>query len=535
MSSVYATEPATSGRVIFETTHGPIEIQLWCRECPETTRIFLQLCLDGFYDNMIFHRILPNCFIQTGALRQPAVLEDEESIRNNEEYRSKIQADQALERRQYEVHSRLKFNHRGQVAMALTVQGDEGQLEEIQPQFFITLEDTPFLDGKHVLFGTVSGPTVFNAIRIGKVDVDEETNQPKGDLEYAPRIKSVKIVDNPLHSNLTSQPKVPWRAESKPKEKKKKKRKGKRDINVLSFGDEMEQDDGDEGLPAMKSSHDVLQSRKLSKAVDESVKEAVENASADVDRTEKPATRKEKSPRIYPTEEEDPNAKSEEQPDVQEASEELHSEEERKIKYLAKRSEAPLQNDLAKSSETAQLQDAPKAEGGKRDSAMSMVEARRAKYVKGRKNKTEREDETLAKLSAFQNKVRGGVGKAKESKRRDDKDNSLASRMAERAHAATNARADQNDGGPAYHGQVLESDGDEEGSSNWIQTEFMCRRHMDHQSREGLGGDGRDMDDYEVVDDKGHRNPQSGGHSRKRHKDNRHERDRRHKHHGDKK
>jgi peptidyl-prolyl cis-trans isomerase SDCCAG10 len=528
MSSVYATEPATSGRVIFETTHGPIEIQLWCRECPETTRIFLQLCLDGFYDNMIFHRILPNCFIQTGALRQPPVVEEEESIRNNEDYRSKIQADQALERRQYEVHSRIKFNHRGQVAMALTVQGDEGQLEEIQPQFFITLQDTPFLDGKHVLFGTVSGPTVFNAIRIGKVDVDEETNLPKGDLEYAPRIKSVKIVDNPLHSNLTSQPKVPWRAEIKPKEKKKKKRKGKRDINVLSFGDEMEQDDGNEGLPAMKSSHDVLQSRKLSKAVDDNVKEAVENASVDVDRTEKQASRKDYSRRISPTEEEDPRAKeSEEQPNVQEASEKLHSEEVRKLEYLVKRSEASLQNDLAKTSETAQLQPAPKSEGGKRDSAMSMVEARRAKYVKGRKNKKEREDETLAKLSTFQSKVRGGAGKAKESKRRDDQENSLASRMAERAQAASRAGAVQNDGGPAYHGQVLESDGDEEGS-NWIQTEFMCRRHMDHQSREGLGGDGRDMNDYEVVDDRGHRNSQSGGHSRKRHKDKRHERDRRH-------
>jgi peptidyl-prolyl cis-trans isomerase SDCCAG10 len=60
MSSVYATEPASSGKVLFETTHGPLEIQLWCRECPTITKLFLQLCMDGFYDGMIFHRIVPD-------------------------------------------------------------------------------------------------------------------------------------------------------------------------------------------------------------------------------------------------------------------------------------------------------------------------------------------------------------------------------------------------------------------------------------------------------------------------------------------
>jgi peptidyl-prolyl cis-trans isomerase SDCCAG10 len=55
MSQVYSTEPSPTGRVIFDTTHGPIDIKLFCKECPTTTRSFLQLCIDGYYDDMIFH------------------------------------------------------------------------------------------------------------------------------------------------------------------------------------------------------------------------------------------------------------------------------------------------------------------------------------------------------------------------------------------------------------------------------------------------------------------------------------------------
>jgi len=66
MSQVYSTEPPTSATVIFETTYGPLSIDLWCKECPRTTQYFLQLCSDGFYDNLPFHRIISSFLIQTG-------------------------------------------------------------------------------------------------------------------------------------------------------------------------------------------------------------------------------------------------------------------------------------------------------------------------------------------------------------------------------------------------------------------------------------------------------------------------------------
>ena len=66
MSTKYSLEPATSGKVILKTTCGDIEIDLWSKETPKACRNFIQLCLEGFYDNLIFHRIVKDFIVQTG-------------------------------------------------------------------------------------------------------------------------------------------------------------------------------------------------------------------------------------------------------------------------------------------------------------------------------------------------------------------------------------------------------------------------------------------------------------------------------------
>lgn len=66
MSNIYIQEPATRGKVVLETTVGDIEIELFSKECPLACRNFLQLCLDGYYDNTVFHRVVPNFIAQGG-------------------------------------------------------------------------------------------------------------------------------------------------------------------------------------------------------------------------------------------------------------------------------------------------------------------------------------------------------------------------------------------------------------------------------------------------------------------------------------
>eukprot|EP00980_Cylindrotheca_fusiformis_P028347 scaffold22592_cov129-Cylindrotheca_fusiformis.AAC.33 len=469
MSQVYSTEPQTSGRVIFETTHGPLEVQLWCRECPATTRLFLQLCLDGYYDKMLFHRIVPNFLIQTGAIRHGKGNQHDAlgNHKDMEVYRERLSADDALTRRSYELNSRIRFNHRGQVAMALEA-SDNDDSALLQPQFFITLDEASFLDGKHVVFGTISGPTIFNCLRIGKTDVDEETNQPT-ELSEAPRIERVKIMENEVHTDIVPTEEVPWmNSYKKDATKKKKKRKGVKNVNVLSFGDEFETESS--GGTGIKSSHDLIESKTLVREVDEGVKQA--SALDDMPAVLSTKRRREKDSKEQTNVPKAQNEQLGSMVPIGKATKGLPG----KVTPLSGMDPIPDSEDTG----GAHGINAPE----KAEKKMSLVAARRAKYAKGAsKSKRKREEDTLAKLQLFQTKVVKNSGE-------DEK--------------GVNAKYDL-----GYQG--LE-DGDD-GSGNWLKTKFRCRKHMDIDAK--LGGDGRNaMEDYEIVDGKG-----SNKHYKSRHLD----------------
>jgi peptidyl-prolyl cis-trans isomerase SDCCAG10 len=45
-------------KVILKTTLDEIAVELWSKECPKTCRNFIQLCMEGYYDGTIFHRVI---------------------------------------------------------------------------------------------------------------------------------------------------------------------------------------------------------------------------------------------------------------------------------------------------------------------------------------------------------------------------------------------------------------------------------------------------------------------------------------------
>lgn len=174
MSTIYASEPPTLGKVVLVTTHGDIDIELWSKETPRTCRNFVQLCLDGVYDSIIWHRIVKELLIQSG---DPTGLGTggEDIYGGGEDF--------ATGR---EVHPRLRFSHRGQVAMA----GPRGS------QFFVSLAPCAWLNGKHAIFGKVTGDTIFSTMRIAELDVDAH-DRPTAENNQ-PRIIRVDVLSNPF-------------------------------------------------------------------------------------------------------------------------------------------------------------------------------------------------------------------------------------------------------------------------------------------------------------------------------------------------
>ncbi|KAJ3671140.1 hypothetical protein LUZ60_008566 [Juncus effusus] len=232
MSTVYVLEPPTKGKVVVKTTFGPIDIELWPKEAPKAVRNFVQLCLEGYFDRTIFHRVIKSFLVQAG--------DPTGSGTGGESIYGAPFSD--------EFHSRLRFNHRGLVACA-----NAGTPHSNGSQFFITLDRCEWLEKKNTIFGKVTGDSIFNLLRLGEVETDKD-DRP---LDPPPKILSVEVLWNPFE-DIIPRRKPQLESKTEKEEKKKENKKGVKNINVLSFGEEVEEDEKEIEKDKIKSIHDVL-------------------------------------------------------------------------------------------------------------------------------------------------------------------------------------------------------------------------------------------------------------------------------------
>ncbi|XP_027835855.2 spliceosome-associated protein CWC27 homolog isoform X5 [Ovis aries] len=236
MSNIYIQEPPTNGKVLLKTTAGDIDIELWSKEAPKACRNFIQLCLEAYYDNTIFHRVVPGFIVQGGDPTGTGT--GGESI-----YGVPFKD---------EFHSRLRFNRRGLVAMANAGPHDNGS------QFFFTLGRADELNNKHTIFGKVTGDTVYNMLRLTEVDIDDE-ERPRNPH----KIRSCEVLFNPFDDIIPREIKKP-KKEKPEEEVKKLKPKGTKNFSLLSFGEEAEEEEEEVNRVSQsmkgksKSSHDLL-------------------------------------------------------------------------------------------------------------------------------------------------------------------------------------------------------------------------------------------------------------------------------------
>ncbi len=137
-----------------ETSKGKIRLELHADKAPTTIENFEKLASQGFYNGLKFHRVIDDFMIQAGCpdgngMGGPGYNFDDE------------------------FHPDLKHDGPGVMSMANAGPNTNGS------QFFITHTATPWLDGKHSVFGRVlEGQDVVNAIRqndvMEKIEVSEE-------------------------------------------------------------------------------------------------------------------------------------------------------------------------------------------------------------------------------------------------------------------------------------------------------------------------------------------------------------------------
>ncbi|KAF4663513.1 Peptidyl-prolyl isomerase cwc27 [Perkinsus olseni] len=248
MSNIYVAEPPTKGKVVLHTTHGPISIALWPKECPKTTRNFVQLALEDYYNGTVFHRIIKDFLIQGGDRTNTGLGCD--SI-YGEPYPN-------------EFHSRLKFRYRGLVGVASAGVAEKGGASTNGSQFFITMGRDDSFNNKYTLFGKVVDDTVYNLDRISQANVD--TNDFPTD-DPPPHIIRAEVVENPFTDIIPRDiyRQVVDHAEEERENRRKEKIEVSNKKGLLSFEDEdssssesEDDEDGSEKRIAVKvrSAHD---------------------------------------------------------------------------------------------------------------------------------------------------------------------------------------------------------------------------------------------------------------------------------------
>ena len=121
------------------TSMGDIELELFDEDAPKTVENFTKLAGDGFYDGLVFHRVIPDFMIQGGCPRGDGT--GDAGYKFEDEFND---------------HPIV----RGTLAMA-----NAGPNTNSSQFFIVTAQATPWLDGKHTAFGQVTaGQDVVDAI-----------------------------------------------------------------------------------------------------------------------------------------------------------------------------------------------------------------------------------------------------------------------------------------------------------------------------------------------------------------------------------
>ena len=151
-------------KATFKTNKGEINLELYSEKAPLTVANFINLSKKGYYDGLIFHRVIPDFMIQGGCPQGTGT--------GGPGYQFKD-----------EFHPTLKHDSAGVLSMANSGPGTNGS------QFFITHTETPWLDNNHTVFGSVLAESDQEVVdSIAKNDVIESISID-GDIDSTAEVQ----------------------------------------------------------------------------------------------------------------------------------------------------------------------------------------------------------------------------------------------------------------------------------------------------------------------------------------------------------
>jgi len=176
MEATPKEKPKFFTHVQFQTNIGTFCIELYYRHAPKSCHNIAKLAEGGYYNGVGFHRVIKDFMIQGG--------DPTGTGRGGQSIYGKQFKD--------EISSHLKHTGAGVVSMANSGPNTNGS------QFFVILKPTPWLDGKHTIFGRIySGMSIIQ--RMGLVATDDQ-DRPKNPLKI---LRATPLKGPPEHQIST--------------------------------------------------------------------------------------------------------------------------------------------------------------------------------------------------------------------------------------------------------------------------------------------------------------------------------------------
>ncbi|RHY32449.1 hypothetical protein DYB32_002558, partial [Aphanomyces invadans] len=363
-----------------------------------------------YYDNTLFHRLISGFMIQGG---DPTGTGDGGESAFGEPFPD-------------EFHSRLRFNHRGLLAMA-----NSNKPNTNRSQFFFTLDACDFLTKKHTIFGKVTGNTIFNLLTVN----DMETSGDERPIEPI-KLLTIEILWNPFEDIVPRQ-RVDENLQTKVAS-----------VPAARVDRPKDDDDGgsDDAADVDAGSLSTLKAR---------ISDKLKKKSAYVHTTAKPKVL-------------DDDAATADQLDDGDADEATKKKLKKASKKASKKYVALLAGQLKKTHKAAAMLKGDKLKAAEAEKAfqemLTPLQLRRQKYLATKRSSTaDRQKQTLARLESFKE--------------------TLTKVLETKKTAQTPARADESQ---VYHGQVFEEgsdadddDGHDAKDPSWMTKELKFKKHID--------------------------------------------------------